>query len=150
MNTKLVSSIESITRSRLATTFVDSPLVDVAKLLTNTQISLVVVCDSNGAMAGIITKTNIVRQIGVCLGAACRVAAADAMTADVAHCHPADFLPDVLAMMQTCGFVHVPVVDEQSKPLGVVNARDALRSLMAEGEYEEALLRDYVMGIGYR
>ena len=72
------------------------------------------------------------------------------MTADVAYCHPADFLPDVLAMMQKCGFVHVPVVDEQSKPLGVVNARDALRSLIAEGEYDEALLRDYVMGIGYR
>ena len=29
-------------------------------------------------------------------------------------------------------------------------ARDALRELMLEGQYEEALLRDYVMGVGYR
>ena len=48
------------------------------------------------------------------------------------------------------GFVHVPVVDAQHKPSGVLNARDALRELWAEGQYEEALLRDYVMGVGYR
>ena len=48
------------------------------------------------------------------------------------------------------GFVHIPVVDENSKPLGVVNARYALPALMAEGKYEASLLRDYVMGIGYR
>ena len=46
--------------------------------------------------------------------------------------------------------VHVPVIDEKSGPSGVVNARDALRVLWAEEKYEEALLRDYVMGIGYR
>ncbi|MCK0509638.1 CBS domain-containing protein (plasmid) [Aromatoleum buckelii] len=44
---------------------------------------------------------------------------------------------------------HLPVVDENYKPVGVINARDALRALMAEEEYEGTLLRDYVMGIGY-
>ena len=53
-------------------------------------------------------------------------------------------------MMGKRGFVHIPVVDDGFKPLGVVNERDALRSLMAEGAYEESLLRDYVMGVGYR
>ena len=46
--------------------------------------------------------------------------------------------------------VHVPVVDAQHKSSGVLNARDALRELWAEGQYGEALLRDYVMGVGYR
>jgi CBS domain-containing protein len=53
-------------------------------------------------------------------------------------------------MMAKRGFVHMPVVDENSKPLGVVNDRDALRALMAEQKYEASLLRDYIMGIGYR
>jgi len=53
-------------------------------------------------------------------------------------------------MMQARGFVHVPVVDAAGRPTGVVNARDALREMMIEGQYEEALLRDYVMGVGYR
>jgi CBS domain-containing protein len=84
MNTKLVSSIDAVAHSRLATISVDAELVDVAKLLSYTQVSLVVVCDFEGAMVGVITKTDIVQQIGGCLGSACTSAAADVMTRDVA------------------------------------------------------------------
>jgi len=35
-------------------------------------------------------------------------------------------------------------------PLGVLYANDALQLLLKEAEYEEDLLRDYVMGMGYR
>ena len=42
------------------------------------------------------------------------------------------------------------VNDENSKPSGAVNAGDAMRALMAEEKYEATLLRDYVMGTGYR
>lgn len=150
MNTKLVSSIEGATRSRLAVVGDDTLLLEVARLLSDTQISLVVVCDAAGVMVGVITKTNIVRQIGLCQGAACTSTAAEIMTRDVTFCSATDCLRDVLSMMQARGFVHVPVVDAQRKPSGVLNARDALRELWAEGQYEEALLRDYVMGVGYR
>ena len=150
MNTKLVSSIEAQTRSRLITVTVDTLLREVARLLSSTQISLVVVCDQAGLMVGVVTKTNIVRQIGHCEGAACASTAAEIMTREVTFCHTTDCLPNVLSMMQVHGFVHVPVIDATGRPSGVVNARDALRELMAEGQYEEALLRDYVMGVGYR
>ncbi len=72
------------------------------------------------------------------------------MTRDVAYCRQADYLPDVLSMMHTRGLVHIPVIDECCRPVGVVNARDGLRALMAEEKYEASLLRDYVMGVGYR
>ena len=150
MNTKLVSSIEAATRSRLVVVKEETLLLQVARLLSDTQISLVVVCDAVGAMVGVITKTDIVQRVGHCLGAACTTAAAEIMTRDVTCCSVTDCLPDVLSMMQARGFVHVPVVDAERKPSGVVNARDALRELWAEGQYEEALLRDYVMGVGYR
>jgi CBS domain-containing protein len=52
--------------------------------------------------------------------------------------------------MKKDGVLHVPVIDEDPKPLGVLNARDALQALLSEVEEEEELLRDYVMGIGYR
>lgn len=150
MNTKLVSSIDAATRSRLAVVNDGTVLLEVARLLSNTQISLVVVCDAAGAMVGVITKTNIVRQIGHCQDGACTSTAAEIMTREVTFCSATDCLPDVLSMMVARGLVHVPVVDAQRKPYGVVNARDALRELWVEGQYEEALLRDYVMGIGYR
>jgi CBS domain-containing protein len=52
--------------------------------------------------------------------------------------------------MKSRGLVHVPVVDHQFRPTGVVNARDALQALLDEVRSEGTLLRDYVMGIGYR
>ena len=64
MNTKLVSSIEAATRSRLVSVGEGTLLLEVAQLLSDTLISLVVVCDAVGAMIGVITKTDIVQRVG--------------------------------------------------------------------------------------
>jgi sulfur relay (sulfurtransferase) DsrF/TusC family protein len=42
------------------------------------------------------------------------------------------------------------LLDAEHKPVGVLNARDGLRALLSAGNYEEELLRNYVMGIGYQ
>lgn len=150
MHTILVKDIDALARSRLVTVSADALLVDVANLLSDTHISLVVVCDSHGAMMGVITKTNMVQQIGRSCESIGTTVASDVMTRNVTSCYPTDSLLDVMSKMEKSGFIHLPVIDEKFKPSGVVNARDALRTLMTEGKYEEALLRDYVMGIGYR
>ena len=72
------------------------------------------------------------------------------MTRDVTFCKPHDVLSDVLFKMERGGFVHLPVVDHNLLPFGVINARDALRALLADKQYEESLLQNYVMGIGYQ
>ena len=150
MKTIPVNRIDAIARSRLVTISADALLVEVANLLSDAHISLVVVCDSYGAMVGVITKTNIIQQIGRSCETIGTTVAADVMTRNVTSCRLTHSLLDVLSMMDKSGFVHIPVVDENSKPTGVVNAGDALRALMADEKYEAALLRDYVMGIGYR
>ena len=71
MNTKLVSSIDDVARSHLVAISDDALFVDAAKLLSDTHISLVVVCDHDETMVGVITKTNIVQQIGRCWESAC-------------------------------------------------------------------------------
>lgn len=149
LNTKLVNTIAATTRSRLVTVRACASVQEIARLLSTTQISLVVVCEEQGTMVGVVTKLDIIRQIGHCTGHTCTDTAHSIMTKDVVTCRATDSLFDVLAMMQARGLVHVPVVDAEGTPSGVVNARDALGALMLEGLYEEALLRDYVMGIGY-
>ena len=72
------------------------------------------------------------------------------MTRDITVCGLDEVLSDVLAMMHTRGLIHVLLVDADKKALGVVNARDGLRALLAAGNHEEELLRNYVMGIGYQ
>jgi Mg/Co/Ni transporter MgtE len=51
--------------------------------------------------------------------------------------------------MKERGLKNIPVVDQDSRPIGVLNARDALEVLLQEAEYGEGLLRDYVMCVGY-
>jgi CBS domain-containing protein len=146
----LVEKIIPVARERLVTIRDDAPLTEAAKYLDGRHINLVVVCDKSDALAGIITRTDIVRQMSLCMGCSCTAAAATVMTKDVVSCHPDDSLQDVWSIMKERKLLHVPIVGKDSRPLGVINARDALFVLLEETEYETALLRDYVAGIGYR
>lgn len=145
-----VSSIDAVTRARLVTVGVDALLAEVAARLSSTQISLVVVCDAAGAMVGVVTETILVRQLGYGQASVFTTRAGEVITREFDACRPDDSLPEVLAMMQRRGLIHVPVVDADNKPVGVLNARDGLRALLEQGHYEESLLRNYVMGIGYQ
>ena len=145
-----VEKIVPVARERLVTVRDDAPLVEAAKFLDGRDINLVVVCDKGGAMVGIVTRTNIVRQMALCQGCGCTAAAGSVMIKDVTSCRPDELLHDVWSLMKERKLVHVPIVGDDLKPLGVINARDALVVLLEGSEYEEGLLRDYVMGIGYR
>lgn len=136
-------------REKLVTIADDAPLIEAAKLL-RLGTDLVVVCTPAGLLAGVITKTDIVGQISRCQGAGCIIAASLVMTRDVVLCRPEEMLQDVSARMKERSLKNIPVVDENSRPLGVLTARAILRVLLHDAEYEEGLLTDYVKGVGYR
>jgi CBS domain-containing protein len=146
----LVGDLAAVARSRLLTVAPDAVLVEVAALLSSPQISVVVVCDAAGAASGVITESVLVRRLGLGQADFFATRAADVMTCEFSACAPTDVLSEVLATMHERDLVHVLMVDEGGRPLGVVNARDGLRALLAAGNHEEALLRRYVMGIGYQ
>lgn len=136
-------------RARLVTIANDAPLQDAARLLV-AGTDLVVVCAANGIMVGVITKTDVVAQIGKCHGTACMTAAARVMTTEILQCLSSDLVHEVWKKMRALDLKNVPVVDAAGRPVGVLNARDALGILLQEVKNEESLLRDYVMGVGYR
>jgi predicted transcriptional regulator len=76
-------------------------------------------------------------------------AASFVMTRDVIVCGLDDLLQNVWSKMKKRGLKNIPINDQDSRPVGVLNARDALQALLEEVENEESLLRDYVMGIGF-
>jgi CBS domain-containing protein len=144
-----VERVLPIAIQRLITIRDDALVTDAAKLLSSTHKSLVVVCNPDGVMVGVIDKTDVVRQMAHCQGVSCTMSVAAVMTRDVTYCHPNDVLKDVLSIMKERGFVHVPIVNQESKPVGVINARDALQVLLEEVEYDGSFIRDYIMGTGY-
>lgn len=125
----------------------DAELIDAAKLLCDADI--VIVCDRNGVLSGVITKTEVVAQMSQCQGCSCKTTARSVMQRDVVTCKPGDRMDVVWAGMKERGLKNLPVIDENSRPVGVLNARDALQALLREAENEEAFLRDYVMTVGY-
>lgn len=134
---------------RLVTIAEDSPLIDAAKLLREPHIDIVVVCGRDELLAGVITKTDLVHAISQGQGSGCTAAASTVMTRTVILCHPNDLLHDIWSIMKERRLKNMPVVNPDSRPIGVLNARDALEVLLEEAEYEEELLRDYVMCVGY-
>ena len=77
---------------RLVTIGDDAPLIDAAKLLGSFHTDLVVVCSSDELLAGVITKTDVVRRISLCRGSGCTTAASTVMTRTIILCHPAAVL----------------------------------------------------------
>lgn len=147
----LVQRIIPVAEKRLVTVNYDEPVTIAAGLLNyDGHINLAVVCDKGGRMAGIVTKTDIVRLISTCGSNVCATAVGDVMTKDVTYCRPGDRLAQVVSVMKEKSLLHVPVVDEDLMPLGVINVRDALQALWEQADHDESLLRDYVLGIGYR
>jgi CBS domain-containing protein len=135
-------------REKLITIADDAPLLEAANLL-HKGADLLIVCDSAALVAGVITKTDVVGQMSQCQGASCTKAASLTMTRDVVFCQPDELLRDVWKRMKERKLKNIPVVDKDSRPVGVLRARDILQVLLEESKDEESMLRDYVMGIGY-
>ena len=146
----LVEQILPKARQRLAAIGADAPVKQAADLMSRPHVDLVVACGAGGEMVGVLTKTDVVGQIRQCAGNSCVTRVDAVMTRDVVACRPGDWLHDVWSVMKERSLQRIPIVDQDGRPIGIIYARDALQSLLSEAENEEALLRDYVMCVGYR
>ena len=52
--------------------------------------------------------------------------------------------------MSTRNLQNIPVLDAGTRPLGVLDIRDAMNALFRQEEQLEIMLSNYVAGIGYR
>ncbi len=141
----LVEHILPAARRRLITVEDDAPVLRSA----DPHVSLVIVCDAGGVVVGVISKADIVRQMSCCEGHACKIETASVMTRNIVACASRDWLSDVWQMMKNVGVRQTPILDDASKPVGIVYAIDALHALLKEAQDAEQLLRDYVTCIGF-
>ncbi len=133
---------------RLAVVDAGASVKDAADLLAQPATDLVIVC-RDGAVIGVVTKTDIVVQISRNPGADFSAPVDTIMRRNVATCRSADPLSDVLRAMKERGFHRIPVVDDRRSPIGIVYARDALQCLLEEVEIDDDLLHDFITGVGY-
>lgn len=96
----IVETILRAVRKRPITIDDDAPLIAAARSLSDLDADVVVVHDHDGMLVGVITETDIVRQISHCQGTSCMAAASAVMTKAIVSCRPGDLLRDVWSLMK--------------------------------------------------
>lgn len=146
----LIQHILKTASRRLAIVAPQATVRDVAKLLVNTHIPIVIVCDSSGAALGVVSRTDIIKVLAEADAGALDASATTIMTSSMQSCHIDETLQSVWETLGTRSLRCVPILDDSRVPRGVAHARDVARGLLGEVEDEEQLLRNYVLGVGYQ
>jgi predicted transcriptional regulator len=72
------------------------------------------------------------------------------MRQNIITCSPDDDLYEMWRRMAMRNLQSMPVLTANGKTLGVLDIRDALKTLFEQEAYEEQLMLNYVAGIGYQ
>ena len=121
----------------------EATVMDVAARLSAMRIGAVVVTDSDGGVAGIISERDIIRVVGKHGAGALDWPVAEVMTKAVMTCREADTIDQLMSVMTERRFRHLPVL-ENGKLAGIVSIGDVVKHRVAEVEFEANLMRDYI------
>ena len=128
----------------------EASIFDAARILANRNTPLAVVCDREGVALGVISQSHLVNALATAGAGALDLNAGAIMTKPLLWCHTEEPLQQIWAVMNSRTLPSAPIVDKEGHAQGVLHARDVATALIEDGTYEEGLLRDYVMGVGYQ
>jgi CBS domain-containing protein len=146
----LVRHILDAARSRLAVLSSEALVCDAARVLANRNTPLIVVCDRGSNAVGVMSRSDIIRLLASAGTDVYCTSAAAIMTQPFVSCQVDQPLQQVWTIMSARSLRCAPVLDDEGRPQGIVHARDLALALLDEVTHEEELLRDYVLGVGYR
>ncbi|SEW15573.1 CBS domain-containing protein [Cognatiyoonia koreensis] len=123
----------------------DDTVATAANLLSTERIGTVVVSSDGTSLDGILSERDIVREIGkrgaVCLDDPVHTM----MTSKLVTCRPEDSALEVLEMMTTGRFRHMPVVKD-GEMIGLISIGDTVKARLAELAMEKDALEGMIMG----
>ena len=146
----IVKHILEAARKRLAVLSREASLFDAARILENRDTPLIVVCDSDGIAVGVISSSHVIKVLATAGVDALGLNAGAIMTKPILSCHVDEELQQVWAVMTSRTLPCAPILDDDGRVQGVLHARDVAIALLDVVNYEELLLRNYVMGVGYQ
>ena len=140
----LVSDILKSKGSDVVTAPPSLPVADAARLLSEKRIGSLLILD-RGKVVGILSERDIVRALAAegpsCLdGPVSRL-----MTAKVVTCDPGQTIADVMEMMTSGRFRHVPVIAD-GRVAGMISIGDVVKWRLEEAQEEVRQMAAYVAG----
>jgi CBS domain-containing protein len=118
-------------------------LKEAAELLDTRRVGAMVVLDAGGALIGVLSERDIVRNIARMGAAALKCTVGDVMTRHVVTVRPRETIERAMDRMTDRRIRHLPVV-EAGRLLGVVSIGDLVKWRIAEASAEVDAIRSYI------
>jgi CBS domain-containing protein len=118
-------------------------LIEASGRMAHKRIGALVVVGAQGEIAGIISERDIIRKLAEAGPACLTHPVAEAMTRHVVTCQEGDTLDELMSMMTTRRFRHIPVVADGDL-VGIVSIGDVVKHHVAEIEMEATAMRAYI------
>lgn len=144
----IIENLQPLTSPRLAVVDFSATVQTAATSLARPGIGLVVVCNAAGGAEGVLSKSDLIRHLCRPIPSALRVS--ELMSRSIVSCSPQDDVHTIWQVMVVRNLQNIPVIDGHSRPLGILDIRDAMKALFEQEEMQEQMLFNYVTGIGYR
>jgi CBS domain-containing protein len=118
-------------------------LSEAVQLLAKRRIGAVVVTKDRDRIAGILSERDIVRILASDGPAALDKPISAAMTAKVKVCHEHNSINDVMEIMTTGRFRHLPV-ERDGMLVGIISIGDVVKRRIQQVEHEAQEIRNYI------
>ncbi len=123
----------------------DATISEAIGILSEKRIGTLVVSKSDGALDGILSERDIVREIGRHGVSLMAEPVSKIMTSKLVTCGSGDTADGVLAMMTKGRFRHMPVMDDGAM-IGLISIGDVVKARLSELSMEKDALEGMIMG----
>jgi CBS domain-containing protein len=104
------------------------PVTEAIALMRREQVGCILVCASE-RLVGIFTERDLLRRV-LATGKPLTLPIAECMTCDPVVVHPKDSVGSAVQRMEEGGYRHLPVVDEDGRPVGVLSVKRIVHYLV--------------------
>ena len=115
----------------VATSRKDASLLEIASILSSKRIGAIVVVNERDEVIGIVSERDLVKAVGAGGVGALSQPVSEVMTRDVVTCTQDRTIEDLMEIMTSGRFRHVPVV-ENGQLIGIVSIGDVVKNHIAE------------------
>ena len=136
-----------LTERELITVDENDQLLEAIKKLAKYNIGAIPVLNSDKQLAGIISERDIVKELAKNKNIDYSILLVNQLMTKKVICCEKDVLSDKLMELMTKNKVrHIPIVDYNNHPIGIVSIGDVVNRLIEKIEYENKMLKDFVSG----
>ena len=119
-------------------------VADAIRAMDERKVGSVMIPNADGSPAGIFTERDVLNLCAEGRTDFDKMSIRPCMTCDMTTGKPGDTVSEVLAIMTTKRFRHMPVVDDDGKMIDVVSIGDLVKSKLEETAQEAQALREYI------